>query len=68
VRAWNELGEHRKQKGLFVGYTSKSKPVVEISDITAIAFDYVEPYNEKEENIKKVKDLMADLGIMKEDL
>lgn len=52
----------------FVGYTPVGMPVVVDSEGYVFIVDAVEPYNEKEENIKKVKDLMEELGITKEDL
>src|SRR5690606_9951987 len=56
------------RKGRLVGFMKDGSPVIEFESGALGIFDNVEPYNEKEENIKKVKDLMADLGVMKEDL
>lgn len=55
-------------KGRLVGFTRDGSPVVEDRTGGIGIYDGVEPYNEKEENLKMVKDLMADLGITKEDL
>lgn len=64
----SKAGSDKYNKGRLVGFMKDGRPVIEFESGALSIFDNIEPYNEKEENIKKVKDLMADLGVMKEDL
>lgn len=64
----SKTGSDKYNKGRLVGFMKDGRPVIEFESGALSIFDNIEPYNEKEENIKKVKDLMADLGVMKEDL